>query len=430
MNKDKWSSISDWFKRLLKLEEEPGLDEESDDNLQVEERPLSSGNILKINLPEGDLKSRLETRRRRKRIIWTAVVAAVVFTVGGFVLYNKYHTFNDYIIADSIENKVAAGTKYESAGKNIYRYNSDGVSCVSRTNELKWSITYNMQAPIADICGSTMVIAEQQGNQIYVINEDGLIGSFESLLPILKVRVSKQGVVAAVLEDDDVTWVNLYQPDGTQIAGDKTTIPESGYPLDIDISPNGEKLAVSYLSVSEGLMTSTAAFYDFGSSGSTAENHLVGSEEFTAVIMPEIYFTGNSSAAAVTDSGFVVFKGGSMKQTASVTFEEEIVSTFHDDERIGFLFKGDEEHDYRMELYNYRGKRKTSSQINASFDEIRIQNGQILMYGEKSCHVFTMSGVTRFSSAYEKTIEDMFYFSEFRKYLIITRDSFDRIRIS
>ena len=76
-------------------------------------------------------------------------------------------------------------------------------------------MTYSMQAPIADICDGTMVIAEQQGTQVYIVNRDGLLGNFETQIPILKARVSRQGVVALVLQDDTVTWVNLYQADGT-----------------------------------------------------------------------------------------------------------------------------------------------------------------------------------------------------------------------
>jgi hypothetical protein len=44
--------------------------------------------------------------------------------------------------------------------------------------------------------------------------------------------------------------------------------------------------------------------------------------------------------------------------------------------------------------------------------------------------VFTTSGQERFTADYEKEIAGIFYFSEFRRYLIITKDSFDRIRIS
>lgn len=431
MNKDKWKDISgNLFKRLqfLRIEEDP----EQEDDIQIEETSLSSGNISKKDLPEGDLKEKLARNRRwvfRRRI---ALLILAVLIVGGFTLYNRMYTFTDYVIVDSYENEVASGSQYEAVGKNIYRYNSDGVSCVSRKNELKWSITYNMQAPIADVCGETMVIAEQQGNQVYVVNKEGLVGNFETLLPILKVRVSKQGVVAVVLQEENVTWVNLYQSDGTSIANDKTTVAESGYPLDIDLSPDGQKLAVSYLGIKEGIINSRVVFYHFGAAGQSEKNHIVSSESYTETVIPEVYFTDNSRAVAVADNGFMVFKGSDApKQSASVAFEEEIISTFHDGSRIGFLFRStNEEYPYRMELYSYGGRKKTSREIDADFDKIKIQNGQILMYSDNRCDIFLLSGRKRFSSAYEKEIVELFYFSEFRKYMDITQDSFDRIKVS
>jgi len=51
------------------------------------------------------------------------------------------------------------------------------------------------------------------------------------------------------------------------------------------------------------------------------------------------------------------------------------------------------------------------------------------MYTSSSCTVYTKKGKLRFSSAYEKEIVDIFYFSEYRRYMVITNDSFDRIRI-
>lgn len=431
MDKKKWEKRWGQLKeklQYLKLEEESDLD----DPIQVEERELSSDTIMKIDLPEGDLKEKLEQNRKRRMQRGVLVGALVVGVAAGFLLYNKFHTFQDYTIVESYENPISGGTKYESVGKNIYRYNSDGVSCITRDNEVKWSITYNMQAPIADVSGKTMAIAEQQGNQVYVINENGIVGSFEALLPILKVRVSDQGVVAVVLEDDGITWVNLYKPDGTLIVDDRTTLGESGYPLDIDISPDGERLMVSYLGVEEGIMSSKVVFYNFGEKGEAASNYVVSSETFVESVVPEVYFAGDASAVAVMDNGFAVFRGSSVpKLSVQKTFEEEIVSTFHDEERIGFLFQStEEEYDFRLELYNYRARQETSRNINASFDEVRIQNDQILMYSDRECHVFTLNGRKRFESPYEKDIVELFYFSEFRKYLVITNDSFDRIRIS
>ena len=398
----------------------------------MEEKELPSDTILKIDLPEGNLKEKLEQNRLRRLRRRMVIAALAVCIIGGFALYNWLYLFHDYTIVESFESNVSGGTQYQQAGKHLYRYNSDGVSCVTRENEVIWSITYNMQAPISDISGTTMVIAEQQGNQIYVVDEDGLVGSFESLLPILKVRVSNQGVVLAVLEDQDVTWVNLYKPDGTSIANDKTTVGESGYPLDVDVSPNGEKVAVSFLNVEAGIPTSNIVFYNFDSEGKAKNNYVVTSEKLVGTVVPQIFFTGNATAAAIADNGFLVFKGNKVpKLSETVTFQEEIISTFHDEERIGFLFRSaDVEHDYQMELYNYSGHRIKKREISADFDQIKIQNDQIIMYSDSEIHVFTDSGIKRFESQYEKEITEVFYYSEFRKYLVITRDSFDRIRIS
>lgn len=429
MDKNKLKELSETLRDKLEfLRQEEDYEEE----LQVEEKPLSSGEGLKKDLPEGDLKQKLMQNRIRK--FWVRMTAAslIAIVAMAFFLYNKLYTFTDYVIAESVDNTAAAGSNYVSVGKMLYRYNSDGVSCVTRDNEMLWSITYNMQAPIVDLCGETMAIAEQQGTQIYVVNREGLVGNFESVLPILKVRVSEQGVVAAVLQDDDVTWVNLYKADGTSIANDKTTVGESGYPLDIDLSPNGEKLAVSYLGVSKSNMNSSVVFYHFGAAGQSEKDNMVSSTTFADTVIPEIYFNSNSEAVAVKDNGFVVFKGNDAPmQSVEVNVADEIVSTFYDDSRIGFLFNSEEDgYRYRMELYNYKGKKKTTRQISADFDKIKIENEQILMYGDKNCDIFTLSGQKRFSSAYEKDIEELFYFDEYRKYLVITDDSFDRIRIS
>lgn len=417
-----WLAEKLWF---LRLDE----DLDGEEEIEIRERELSSDGDA--DSPERDLREKIARSRRWKLIRRVTLGALIIGIAGAFFLYNNIHTFEDYVILSSIENEVPQGTRYEPVGRNLYRYNTDGISCITRKNEVKWSITYNMQAPIADVCGSTMAVAEQQGNQIYVVNKDGLVGNFETLLPILRVRVSNQGLVAAVLQEDDVTWVNLYKADGSSVASDKTTIEDSGYPLDIDISPDGQKLVVSYLKVKDGIVTSDVVFYHFGSAGKSEDNYVVGEESLPETVVPEVYFISNTRAVAVSDSGYTVFRGGNApKKAVSVQVDEEILSCFHDESRIGFLFRSSEEDsNYRMELYNYSGRRRATAGIDAEFDEIRVQNGQILMYDDGHCDVFNASGRKHFSSAYEKEIEEIFYFSEFRRYLIITQDSIDKIRI-
>ncbi len=392
----------------------------------------------------GDAGSGSRQRRRffvhrpltRKRLLLYRRLAAagtVVLLIVLFALYNELHTFKNYAVTQSYESGAASGTQYRAAGKRLYRYNADGITCITQKNEAEWNVTYSMETPIADVCGTTMAVAEQQGTQVYIVGEDGLLGNFETRLPILKARVSRKGMVALVLQDEDVTWVNLYQADGTVVASDKTTINDTGYPLDVAISPNGQKLMVSYLSVEEGVVKSRVVFYHFGSAGQSKEKHIVSSAEYESRVIPQVYFTDNSRAVAVSDGGFYVFRGNDEpEESTSVSFQQEIISTFHDDDRIGFLFTNTEDtgEAYRMELFDYSGKRKASRKVDAVFDDIQMQNGQILMHRDKGLSVFTGSGRLRFQTDYEKEVKNLFYFGEFRKYLIVTGDSLDKIRIS
>lgn len=419
--KEKLPTLSDKFS-FLSTEDEDSLDEEYDTD---QERDTDDGQ------PEGNLMGRIMSHRSAKYRRYMAAAVFIAAVVIGFTVYDRLVTFEGYTIAAAYENTAAGGTSYAAAGKNILKYNADGVTCVSKNNDLKWSITYSMQSVIADVCDTTMAVAEQHGTQIYVMGKDGEIGHFETDNPILKVRVSKQGVVAAVLQEDSVTWVNLYQADGTLIVSDKTTMLESGYPLDVAISPNGESMAVSYLKITGGVLSDTVTFYNFGSAGRKKENHVVSSETFEGMMIPEIYFADNSHAVALTDSGYVVFQGTSApKKSAEVTFEEEILSCFHEGETIGFVFDNENtENRYKISLYNLKGKRKTELETDYSYREIKMENGQILMYNDNSCAVYTAGGHLRFQSDYKKEIVGVYYFSEYRKYLVITTESFDRIRI-
>lgn len=75
---------------------------------------------------------------------------------------------------------------------------------------------------------------------IFYQRKSGWNGS--DIKPILKARVARTGVVAAILQDNDKTWVDFYAKDGSLIAENQTRIDSPGYPVDIAVSPNGRLL--------------------------------------------------------------------------------------------------------------------------------------------------------------------------------------------
>lgn len=145
-------------------------------------------------------------------------------------------------------------------------------------------------------------------------------------------------------------------------------------------------------------MTDEVVFYPFRCGRKDKTDNIVSRTEYTDEVIPQIYFTDDAHAVAVSDSGYHVFSGSNApEESTSVQFEKEIISSFHDAERIGFLFLNDDgDEQYRMELYNYSGRKKSSAKIDAKFDEIKIENGQILMYKTRALMYFQNPGISVF----------------------------------
>ncbi|MDD3797299.1 MAG: DUF5711 family protein [Lachnospiraceae bacterium] len=420
MDKDKWKkTFSGLIEKLAFLKP---WETEDEDGLEIQEMDLS----------EKKKTLTAEERMRRKGYAIVGAIVLVLLVAGSFFYYNSHHLFTEYVITDTTENMDIVGTQYTVLGENILKYSPDGVFCVNRHDEMKWSVAYSMQTPITDICEGSMVIAEQQGNQVYVLNQDGAIGHFETTLPIMKAQISEQGVVVLLLSDKDVTWIELYDASGSELVKVKTTVDDSGYPLDVAISKDASHMMVSYLGIYQGTLGSKIAFYDFSSVEAVDTSHLTGTLEYPGRIFPEIYYADDTTPVAQSDVGFVVFEEGDVPvEKEQITLEREIISSFHDDKYIGFVFSNDETTErYQMELYRYNGRRAMQETLDCDYTEIMMDSGEILLYDEKNCTVYSTSGVKRFSSDYEKQINYFMAIPGFRKYLVITDDSMDTIRIS
>lgn len=430
MNKDKWNER--WNRWKVHLDFLKPWDDEDDENYEDD---WDEGDLdvrqISVSDASGRLRGGWYDPRKRKAYCAAAVAGLVFLVIFGFSYYNGHHLFQDYVVTHTSESLDIVGTRYQKLGDSIVKYSPDGIFCVSSRNEAKWSAAYSMQAPVVDVCEETMVIAEQQGTQVYVLNEKGLLGNFKTSLPILKTHVSAQGVVALVLGDGEVTWINLYSATGEEIVSVRTTVKDSGYPLDIALTPNASKMMVSYLGVSQGTLSSRIAFYDFSSAGSV-EGHLTGTLDYGGRVFPEVYYADASTPVALSDNGFVVFRSGDEPvERKSVTFETEIVSSFHDKDYVGFVFENEaEDCQYRMELYQYGGKKVMDADFDGEYTEVKMDRGEILLYDAKYCTVFTASGTRRFTSDYEKQVAYFARLPGFRKYLVVTNDSMDHIRIS
>ncbi len=112
--------------------------------------------------------------------------------------------------------------------------------------------------------------------------------------------------------------------------------------MDIALSPDGMKIMVSFLWPDQSGIQTRVGFYNFDSIGQTEENNQVSLLTYDGVVAPSVYFVDERRSVVLRSNGFSVCQGAEIPtEKVSVDFDEEILTAFHDDGKIGFIFKSD-----------------------------------------------------------------------------------------
>lgn len=411
--KQKMSEL--WKKRISLKETVSGKENEEDS-------PISS--IM-------EYKERIRAHKK-KVLLYTAGAAAgcVLLLVGGKILIDKW-TYNGYKVVTETVQEDTISTKYTKFGDNILKYGGDEVSLLDRQGNALWNEPQTMDNPSVDICGEYCVVYDKSATVMTVFNMEGKAGSIQTGLPVVKARVASQGVVAAVLEDGETTWINVYNVNGEEIVTGKTRVDSPGYPVDLSISDDGLLMAVSYLKVEDHKPASYVAFYNFGNIGQNQMDNMVSGYTYTDTLVPDVEYMGNSRAVAFRDNGFVIYQGRQIpEESVAVEVEDEILAAFCDDSYIGMVFRDTEgESAYRMEIYNSRGKLKCTAGVDVAFDHISISKDQVLLYNTNEFAVYSMKGTCRYQGALQEGNIRSFFKIARNRYMAVLDGGIETIKL-
>ncbi|RHU85592.1 hypothetical protein DXC27_11730 [Ruminococcus sp. OM08-7] len=365
----------------------------------------------------------------KKTVITVVAIAAAVTAVGFYIEKRSYH---NYKVVQSSEQEDVVSTSYIEMDGDILRYSPDGVSLVSDKMGTLWSETYQMQNPVADVNGTRAVIADKDGTTLEIYDKSGKTGSVTTSYSIIKARVSKSGLVAAILDGGDDTWIDFYSTDGSLIAENQTKIDDPGYPLDIAVSEDGVVMMVTYQFVDGSDTTSYVAFYNFGDVGQNEDDRIVSGYKYEGVVVPQIQYLSNNRSIALKDNGFTIYQGSQIpKEVKTIETDKEIVSTFYDDDMVGLVFKNDsKDKQYIMEVYNTAdGKLKFKEDFNIPYTTIKLSGGNILMYNSSQMCVMNSRGVQKYLGSVDGTIKDFFKIG-MNRYLLVLDSGVDVIKLS
>lgn len=385
----------------------------------------------KYEAAQNDFEKKI--RRHRRAILYRIVIAiAIIIAVGVSAYYNyQKMVYTDFDVLRKVSYPEASNARYLKFGENVLRYSQDGASALSIKNDLLWNETFEMQNPIVDVCGDYAAIGDYMGTTVYIYNSQGLQGTIDTSTPLKRFCVSGNGNVAVVLEDNEVTWVKLYNVNGTNIASDRTTMSKSGYPVSMDISEDGILLCVSYLFVDSGVLSTSVAYYNFGAVGQNEVDNLVSGYNYSGTVVSLVSFINADTSFTVGDNKFSVFKGSQKPENIfEKDIDREILSVFHNENEIALVFEDEEgENKFIAEVYDETGNLICTQGFDIDYTSISLFKDLLIIYNTESCQIYNTSGLKKYDGMFSESVITIIPEDTKSKYLVVYGDGMEEIKL-
>lgn len=371
---------------------------------------------------------RVENKKKYKKII---IVGLILLSVLGITLgvYVNITTFTDTSLTTAYSDVSVMNSSCVDFIDGFLKYGKDGATYIDFNGEAVWNHPYEISSPIVVTTDVSAVIADSGGNQVVVVDKDGVKGEFETYLPIEKVTVSQQGVVAVLMNDGTTSQIICYDAVGNILAEHKSTLTGKGYPTALALSDDGQILLVSYLQVGEDGITSNYVYYSFGNTEQVTED-IIASGTKENVVIPEVKFLTSEVSVVINEQSMEIYKGTeSIELQCEVVFEDEVESVFYGDKEIGFIFKSSNNDTKELRVYNTSGEVKLSIEITGEYESVDIINNQIVLYEKEHCLIYSLQGIEKFNGEMGMELTGVFPMLGINKYVIVGDEGMQKVRL-
>ena len=375
-----------------------------------------------------NFSQKLHLHKLRNIVVVLVCVSVIVLVVTLLLVYFKNRLYTKITVTNSVERVSIETNSYVNNYGSIIVYSKDGVSCINDKGNMIWNMTYEMQNPMLKRSSEYIGVGDYDGHKIYVVDSVGTVNEIDTTLPIRDFSVSKEGLIAAILEDSTNSWVNVYNVKGEKIVEIKATMSKTGYPLCVAIS--GEVMAVSYLHVDSDVMKSGVTFYNFGGVGENVTDRIVSSYEYPDAVVPTVDFMDSDTLMALADNRLMFYEGSKIpKSTADILLSENILGVYYRKNNVvlvGYDSSGEDK--YRIDIYDTKGRKTGSYRYNMDFKDILVSNGQVLIYNEGQCIIVDTDGNEKYNDLFEDPVLFIATTDSAKKYLFVKEMSIDTVR--
>ena len=426
-------------------QEEPAESEDDDEDEQEDtpadipekkEKPKKKGKVIYAGgSKEAEARNLANKNKRQKGSLLTVLlVLALILAIIVLYVSISLRQFRGYKVLHSTEVSFETNAAYTEFGGNLLKYTPDGVSYINANGDTVWTAGIDMKVPIADTRGEYAVVADKGGNNVSVFNLEGQVGTMTMPYSILDVSLATQGAFTVVLESDSTNYINMYSRSGEEIYEIQTSIDKSGYPLDISISENGQKLATSYFMLDGVEAKNAITTYNFGEVGQNENaDRMVGGFTFTDELFAKIQFVTNDVIAAFSDKEIVIY---AMREKPTerkrIAYSGDIQSVFYSHSYIGIIERttdAESGSDLVMRVFDTNGDERFSYPFTMTYDNIYASEEDIIVTGTNQCLIVTKNGRTKFRYAFDSIIRSMIPSSGKNEYIVTLEGRTETIRL-
>lgn len=366
---------------------------------------------------------------KKKQIIAIAILVVIVVIVATYFVA-KYQTYDHIEISKTYENHNKDNANYLSCMGGILRYSRDGIALLNKQGEEKWNQPCQMNHPIVEVGKECVVVADKGGTSIIVLGEKGLKGEIQTTRPIEKIAVSSQGIVSAILKDEEKPKVMCYDLKGNVLVEHKVSINSMGYPMDVALSEDGNTMLVSYLKTDGKSIIGKVAYYYFGKKENSNKNHVVHEQEFENTIIPITAFLDKDTSLLVADEALIFYKGLTKpKEALRVAVNQEIQSVAYSDKLVAVVTRNEGSAAYKLHIYNKSGKELSVVDVDKEYTQLKVEENQVLMYDGQMSSIYLKNGVHKFEGKSDENILEIFPLKGINKYMIIDASGFHEVRL-
>lgn len=374
----------------------------------------------------------------KSKMQWKSVIGilALALLIGVIVcgiraVYVK--DYDSYRVLRSVKRVDGNQVTYLKYGENLLKYSKDGASAIKTDGGILWNGSYNMDNPQADIAGDYVAIADVGGKTVSVFDGSNSGTQIAVLDPITQVCVANQGVVAVAMSEGDSDVIQVYDTaqNNKLLLEIPTNVATSGFPVAMDLSPDGKKMVTSYMMVKDGTISCMVNFYNFGDVGKNNVNRIVGARDFGGDIAAKVQFVTDDKVCVCTENRICVY---TMKEIPEDLYSKKFSSTvksiaFSDKYVAAVLEKSKGKSGYKVVSYRLNGKKVLDEKINYDYKQFEISGDELFFYSDTHCNILRKNGKEKFNGDFKKNI--LFFTSgkSLNSYVLVDKDNVSVIRL-